>query len=215
MKNLSKLFFLHFLLLGFAAQAQAQTETVASAPKKLQQLYLSVGTGPAATTHKYSNPLGGAAMLNFTYATGPSNLFRLNIQHSGFTSWLDPAPGPFDFFTFEQYNTEFFVSNTNTAITLSFGKKQRISNLLQIQGLAGLGINSSSTFEIEGMENIEGVRCGNPYIRNYVNPGVLLQAEAMFLPSKFAGCTFGAYANLIPKFSTAGLNVSLNLGKLK
>ncbi|HSI91689.1 MAG TPA: hypothetical protein VK927_11265, partial [Adhaeribacter sp.] len=57
--------------------------------------------------------------------------------------------------------------------------------------------------------------CGTPYINNYVRPGLLIQAEAMFLPGKFAGLTAGAFANLTPKLPSAGLNLSLNLGMLK
>ena len=213
MKILNKLSVLPLLFLGFAAQAQ--TETLASEPKKLQQLYMSVGTGPAVTTQKHSNPFGGAVMLNFTGAFGPSNIYRLHIQHSGFTGWLSTEPGPFDYLTMESYNSNFSPENDNTTVSILFGRKQKVNNLIQIQGFAGLGTNFISTYEVENREIIEGMRCGTQYSHYYVRPGVMLQAEAMFLPSKFAGLTLGAYTNIAPKLTSAGLNLNLNLGKLK
>ncbi len=210
---MKKIGLLLFLLVAFS-QTFAQ-ETVAPSPKKLQQLYLSLGTGTAVTKNEYSNPNGGTAILNFTGAFGPSNIFRVNIQHSGFTNRFGTTPGAFDYLQFGRYDSEFFVSNEGTAISFTYGKRQQINKLVQVQGLAGVGTNFISTFEIDDFGIIDGRWCGTPYIRNYIYPGLLLQAEAMFLPTKFSGLTVGAYANLTPKLPTAGVNLSLNLGLLK
>jgi len=85
--------------------------------------------------------------------------------------------------------------------------------------MAGLGLNVIQTYDYDSIEadlgTGEAFRCSTPYLQNFYKPGLLLQAEAQFLPSKFAGLTAGAFANLTPKLPSAGVNLSLNLGMLK
>lgn len=208
MKIWSKLYVLPLVLIGFAAQAQ--TETVAPAPRKLEQLYISVGTGPAITLNNNSHPWGGTYLINFTAKWGTS-LLRLNLQHNEFASKIEAKTNPFSYLKSGRYDSDFFISNENTSVSLAVGLQKKLNNLVQLQGFSGIGFNHISEFQFYDFKDTHLI--DRPF--TFYRPGVLLQAEAMFLPSKFAGLTLGAYANMVSKMPTAGLNFSLNLGKMK
>ena len=198
------------LLSTFTLKAQ---ESVAPNAKKLQQLYLSVGTGPAVSTNTDSNPFGGTYLLNFTSAFSFNSAVRLNFQHSGFTNTYDPAPGIFSYLNENDYQGTYFPANESFSISLLYGKKKQLNKLVQLQALGGLGFNIISKLEVSS--NGLYLERGSCIPDVFYLPGALLQAEVMFLPSKFAGLTAGAYVNLTPKLPSTGINLSLNLGLLK
>jgi len=206
MKMLSKLSILPCLFLGLAANAQS--ETVAPSPKMQPQLYFSLGTGPALTTNKDSHPFGGTYMLNITGACGSGSVYRLNVQHSVFYSEHDTKSGPFTYLG--GYNNSFTASE-NTSISLAYGWQNKLNDFVLLQAFGGLGFNQTSQFEYP--ESDLEIMVDRP--KYSYAPGLLLQAEAMFLPSKFAGLTLGTYANITPKLPSAGLSLSVNLGLLK
>ena len=209
MKMLSKLSILPCIFLGFAANAQ--TETVTSAPKMHPQLYLSVGTGPALTTNKDSHPWGGTYVLNITGACGSGSVYRLNVQHSEFFSEHDPKTGPFTYLGSNSYYSPYFTARDNTSISLAYGRQKKLNNFVQLQVLGGIGFNKISELHYY---SIGFDRTPSTPEVTYL-PGILLQAEAMFLPTCFAGLTLGGYYHYVPEISNGGLTLSLNLGLLR
>ena len=139
MEILTKISFLPFFLLSFTAKAQ--TETLAPAAKKLQQLYVSIGTGPAVTTDKTSNHPGGTYAVNISGAFGPTSVFRLNLQHSIFTNTEMSTPGGFDYLGAHSYYASFNAANESNSISFLYGKRKKINQLLQLQALGGIGFN--------------------------------------------------------------------------
>ena len=214
MKMLGKLSFLILLLLSFSSKAQ--TAKVASEPKKLQQFYISLGKGIAFTTSDIVTTSGSHANLLVT-ATYPSNkIFRAGFSISDFED-NQPATKAFK----EDYPDR-SSSPHHSLVTpyIAFGKRKLLSKFFQVQALAGVSFtwhhgaehvyryvaNSGDAGEYEVLDY---------QMTNRFAPGIVLQAEVMALPLRFAGFTFGGYYNLIPKISHAGLTLSLNLGKIR
>lgn len=209
MKILSKLAILPFLFLGFASEAQ--TETVAPTLKKLQQLYLSVGTGPAITNNENTHPFGGTYLVNFTGIIRSGTMFRLNLQNTRFIHSRETEPGAFTYLGANGYHSSFQNNQVQTSIALEVGKCKKLNNLMQFQALGGVSFNKISNLYFLRLFSESGSDMANV---EYL-PGLLLQAEAIFLPTQFAGLTLGTYYHYVPENSNGGLTLSLNIGRLR
>ncbi|KAA9338871.1 hypothetical protein [Adhaeribacter soli] len=194
------------LFLGASISAIAQSETVASRPKKLQQLYLSIGGGPAFTLNKEARTRGIAFTSDISLALRQQRIFRLGFQISGFTSKDAPKPDLI------LDNTGFDHSLVSPSV--SIGKRKKINEKLQIQGLAGASLNLHSYLPYISEEAAAaGTEACIPAF--LVKPGLILRAEAMALPVRFAGLTIGAFYHYVPGISNGGVTLSLNFGLIK
>jgi hypothetical protein len=192
-----------FFVSIFSLKAQ---ETVAPNAKKLQQLYLSVGTGPAFTLNKEARTRGISFTSDISWAIGQERLYRLGLQVSGFASKNSPKPD----LILDNTGFEHSVFSPN----FSIGKRKKINEKFQIQGLAGASLNLHSYLPyISAEAAAAGAEACIPTLS--VKPGIILRAEAMALPVRFAGLTFAAFYHLMPGISNGGFTASLNLGLLK
>ena len=213
MKMLSKLSFLPFIFLGFAAEAQ--TETVAPKAKILQQLYLSVGTGPAVIGNEDRHPFGGNFEVNLTKSICTDYLFRVGFKRNAFVGTFDPETSVLSYLDLG-YNNYFIPSTHINSGQLLVGKRKLVNQFIQLQAFGGLSFNQISkpdrypTWAIETFPAIWEYRLEQAY-----KPGAVIQAEAMFMPTRFAGLTLGGYYHYVPEISNGGLTLSLNLGKLR
>src|SRR4051812_3424419 len=125
-----KIYLLQFIFICLCfSQAIAQTETPDANTKKLQQLYLSVGTGPAFTPNKETRTRGISFKSDISWANGQQRIYRLGLQVSRFTSKDSPKPDLI------LDNTGFEHSIFSSDI--SIGKRKKTNETFQLQGLAG------------------------------------------------------------------------------
>ena len=201
---MKKLCTLTFLLISFLTNAQ--TETVAPKAKKLQQLYLSVGVGPAFTLNSEARTRGISLMTNTTWVLSSERVYRLGFNISGFANKNAPKPD----LILDNVGTDFNIISPN----FSIGKRKAISKNLQLMGLAGGSVNLLSRSGYISPEQAAAGAEASCIPELYVRPGILMQAEALTTPSKFCGFSFALYYHLMPKISSFGVNLSLNLGKM-
>ena len=194
------------LFLTASISAKAQTETVGFKPKNLEQLYLSVGGGPAFTLNKEARTRGIGFTSDISLAIRQQHVFRLGFQISGFTSKDAPKP-------------DLLLNNTGFehsifSSTFSVGRRKKLNEHFQIQGLAGASLNLHSYFPYISPE---AAAAGTEacILAFLVRPGIILRAEAMALPTRFAGLTFGTFYHFMPGISNTGITMSLNFGLLK
>ena len=214
MKIMSKLSFLPLLLLGFVTQAQ--TERVGSEPKKLPQLYFSFGQGIAFSTSDLVTSTGTDAKLNITTTYPSNNIFRAGFSISSFE---DDQPAT-KAFKADYPNRNSSPYHTLVTPYLAFGKRKLINRFFQVHVMGGLSFSwhhgAENVFRYTILNGIAGYKENLDYeMTDRFVPGLVIQAEAMALPLRFAGLSLGGYYNFIPKISHAGLTFSLNLGRIR
>lgn len=202
-------------LIGFTFYPVLAQETVTPASKKLQQLYLSLGAGPALNGKNDLHPHGSNFDFNFTATLSSDYLFRLGFKRNAFVGTFDPEPKLFGFLELNEYS--YFIPSTHiNSIQFAAGKRKIVNKFIQAQALTGLSFNQISqpdqypTFALERSPAI-----WEYHLVRSNQPGAFAQAEIMFLPSRYAGLTLGAYGHYSSAFSNGGLTLSLNLGLLK
>ena len=205
------------LLLGLLVafnQAFAQ-ETVADRPRKLKQLYLSMGIGGSFTNGNHMNSSGGNSALHITAALPKNNLLRAGIIGVAFP---DTQPAS-EKWKKDNHRLNMVPMHHLGTYFLAVGKQYSIEKLLQFQILAGPGYTIFEEPINVHQETLDLVVAAYPVLdcdfKVHKKPGILFQAEAMVLPTRFAGITVGSYYHFVPKISNGGLTVSLNLGLLK
>jgi hypothetical protein len=200
-----KIFFLTLFGLGFL-KTQAQTETVATPPKKLQQLYISAGLGPAVTLNQQAKTRGIDFSTNITWALGEEKLYRFGFNVTGFADKDAPKPD----LILDNVGTDFNIFSPS----FSVGRRLPMRKKIQLQGFVGPSLNLLSEFDYISPEDAAaGMESCLPNL--YVRPGILLQAEAMIFPTRIAAFTVGTYLHLMPRIPNGGLTLSLNLGKMR
>lgn len=193
--------------------AKAQTKTVAPKPQKLQQLYVSVGTGPAFTSDNYYRSHGGG----FDYSIGAGFrsdlMLKLGIKNTGFVENFSQSPkGLFAYLNQFSYHTTYFEARTLNSYYAIIGKRRKLCDHMQLQAFAGISYNTISGLPQVGPDFPRELICDLTYAKS---AGAIAQAELMLLPSRFAGLTVGTFFNYVPEYSHGGLTLSLNLGKLR
>jgi hypothetical protein len=214
MKMLSKLAFLPFLLLGFTAKAQ--TETVGSSPKKLRQLYFSMGLGGSFTNARHMETSGANSTLSLTAALPKNYLIRAGILVAGF---MDNQPAS-QKWKADNHRINMVPMHRANTYFLAVGKSYVIEKMLQFQVMAGPGYTTyeepiNITQRTAELGFLGSYAVLDSDLKIHQKPGLLLQAEAMFLPARFAGITVGGYYHFVPKISEGGITLSLNLGRIR
>jgi hypothetical protein len=202
------------LLLG-ANSLKAQTETVATTPKKLQQLYISAGFGPNTTSNNRYNGFGETLNASITTTLNSNRVFRLGYIHAGLTGFL-AGNGYFTYLKGGLDRTIYPCHKLNS-VYFSAGKRKKINSMLQVQAFGGLSFNQFTRPTDSWYEAMDaGAYISTRFtMESHKLPGVIVQGEAMFLPTQFAGLTLGAYYQYVPGISNGGLTLSLNLGRLR
>ncbi len=211
MRNLRALAVAFLLPIGFLAQAQ--TKTVAPAPKKLQQLYLSTGTGPAIISDNYYRPHGGSFNISASAGFRSGLILTAGLKHADFVESFSQAPkGIYSYLDQFSYHATYFKAKNVKSYYLSIGKRRNINELIQIQATGGISYNAITALPPVGPDFPRELICDLVF---YNKAGALFQAGAMLIPTRFAGLTLGGYYHYIPGNSNFGINLNLNLGLLK
>ena len=196
-----------FILSLSLSSAFAQTETVAKQEKKLQQLYLSAGIGPAFTLNSEARTRGISLMTNTTWALSSNRLYRFGFNITGFANENAPKPD----LILDNVGPDFTIISPN----FSVGKRKALSKNLQLMGLVGGSVNLLSRSGYISPEQAAAGAEASCIPELYVRPGILMQAEALTMPSRFCGFSLAMYYHLMPKISSFGVNLGVNLGLLK
>lgn len=203
------------LSLFICSEALAQ-ETVVSEPKKLKQLYIGLGSGFGFTSAKYLNNADYVASANLTAAFHNNLVARISYLTVDFPDKLHGIPNGEEL----KYKGPNHLLST---LILSIGKKKTISKNFQVQTFASLSYTNykePSNITILPFSNYSNGQhiSGNLVVFQtavHHKPGIILQAEAMFLPLHFAGITLGGFYHFVPEISNGGITLSLNLGRIR
>ena len=212
MKALRILSCLPLILFGFAVKAQ--TETVAPKPKKLQQLYLGFGGGPART---YAPDLkkGGAVFLShLNLSFSKTTFFRAGYHFALLSDNLKNYPD----LTYRGSPTPYHEVKS---YYLSVGARRQLGKSFLILATAGISYNQhflpvnvrhipKSTlfiFPVGDSFAYETIRKNKP--------GFIIQTEILWAEQlNYFGISLGTFFQYIPDASHGGLTLALNPGML-
>ncbi|MBK0402199.1 hypothetical protein I5M27_04340 [Adhaeribacter sp. BT258] len=214
MRILRPLALLLLSLLSFSAKSQ--TETVMKQERKLQQLYLSLGVGGSFINSTNMASTGANASLHLTAALPKNKLVRGGLFSSSFAD-TQPASQKWKE---DNHRINMVPEHFIGSYFLTAGKRKQFDKFLQFQAFAGLSYTKyeepisvhqrTADFGFFGTYQVLGYE-----VKTHHKPGIILQAEAMFLPLRFAGLTLGGYYHFVPKISNGGFTISLNLGRIR
>ena len=167
--------------------AIAQTGAVAPKEKKLQQLYVGLGSQLGITDNQSmnNNGFGVNAYLNVGFISNWN--FRSGIVQTNFKD---------DMSRFEHVTASpgDYPKHRFTSTYLLIGKSIEFENVIQLKGMAGPTYTTyREPYDFQGAPLLYLFRTYKTEFRNHYYIGGFVQAEALFMPGKSAGFTLSGF----------------------
>jgi hypothetical protein len=202
-----------FLLVCLISLAEGEPEFQ---PKKLQQLYLGLGIGGAFTNAVNMHPLGLNTSILLTATFKNNKIVRAGLLYSTFKDTQTAS----EKWEEDKHLINMVPFHTLQSFYVAVGKRIVIEKSLQFNFFPGISFTNyeepiNVTQRTAEFGFVGAFQVLDYEVKIHEKPGIILQAEAMVLPFRFAGLTLGGYYHFVPKNSNCGFNLSLNLGRIR